>query len=549
MDYLETNPRVDAKKVAVMGFSRLGKAAVWAGAQDQRFALVISNASGAGGLALSKRIFGETVKDITTRFPHWLAGSHAKYAGAEDKLPVDSHELAALIAPRPLLSVCGSEDLWSDPKGEFLSLAGADPVYRLLINKGIDTEEWPGNDKLSIGVLGYFRHQGGHDVSLEDWRAMISFASHHLHVSPPPLDATERYAMRVAMLPGNERAPWQAYFARSDALRRANANALGAELKAAQLESPNLPPHDSAEFKMDSTTPETFFSPDLAKIVISYQLPCGGWSKAIDYSKGPRTPGTQFVAQGHPWHFAGTFDNHSTTEQLKFLVRTQALHPDDAIKASIERGIDYTLAAQTPNGGWPQCFPLEGAYHDGITFNDNAMTNVLELLQLISSGKDSFAWIDQARRDAAASALQRGHAAVLKLQHSIWSPQYDLMTQEVIGARGFELAGLSAAESIELVRYLMKIRKPSKEIRDSIELALKWFNEHQLPAGEDGKPRWARFNDPRTGIPFFPGKRDGRAHADYDEMRKTNPGGYDYFTTKGNELIGKWADKWRKSLK
>lgn len=554
MDYLETNPRVDGKKVAVMGFSRLGKAALWAAAQDQRFALAISNESGAGGLALSKRIFGETVKDLSTRFPHWFAKNFAKYAAAEDKLPVDAHELAALLAPRPLLAMSGSEDVWSDPKGEFLSLVAADPVYRLFGEKpGLKSLEWPDNNKESDGVLGYFRHKGGHDVSLEDWRVMIGYAEHHLKAPKPPIYAIERYAYRLSFMPEAERKAWQDYFTRSDALRHANDDKLEAELKTAQLTEPRLPPHDRAMFELRSKTPDSEFTSNegkaLAQTIVSYQLPCGGWSKAIDYTQGPRTPGTQFVAQEHPSHYAGTFDNRSTTEQLKFLARSQALVPNDEVKASVERGIDYLIAAQAPNGGWPQCFPLEGGYHDEITLNDNAMVHVLEVLQLIVSGSEGFEWIDKTRREQAGKAIERGHAALLKLQHGVWSPQYDLLTGEVVGARGFELAGISAGESVEVLRYLMKLKKPSNEIIAAIETGLQWFKDNELPPGEDGKPQWARFNDPHTGKPFYPGKRDGRAHADYHEMRKTNPGGYDYFTTKGTDVLGKWAEKWRKDLK
>lgn len=176
LDYLETNPRVDAKRVAVLGFSRLGKTSMWAGAQDERFAMVISLESGAGGVALGKRIFGETVDHLTGPLGHWFCPHHRDYAGLEENLPMDQHELAALIAPRPLLINSATEDLWSDPKGEFLGGLGADPVYRLLGTDGISQKEWPEVGKLLTGRIGYFLRTGKHDVTLEDWQAMVRFA-------------------------------------------------------------------------------------------------------------------------------------------------------------------------------------------------------------------------------------------------------------------------------------------------------------------------------------------------------------------------------------
>lgn len=180
MDYLETHPRVNARRVAVMGFSRLGKAAVWAAAQDARFAMVISQQSGAGGVALSKRMFGEDVEHLTTTLGHWFAPNFAKYAGRESDLPMDQHQLVALLAPRPVLILSGTTDLWSDPRGEFLGGRGADPVYRLLGSEGLSAREWPQPSELVDSPIGYYLRFGGHDVTLEDWRATVAFADKHL---------------------------------------------------------------------------------------------------------------------------------------------------------------------------------------------------------------------------------------------------------------------------------------------------------------------------------------------------------------------------------
>lgn len=181
LDYLETVPEIDAKKVAIMGHSRLGKTALWTAANDERFAMSISNDSGCGGASLTRRNFGETIAIMNKHLSWWFCKEYAKYDGHIDELPFDQHELIALIAPRPVYIASAVEDTWADPKGEFLSAYYADPVYRLLGTDGMaGAAQWPPVDTPVGGTIHYHMRSGDHDVVDYDWQQYLDFADKYL---------------------------------------------------------------------------------------------------------------------------------------------------------------------------------------------------------------------------------------------------------------------------------------------------------------------------------------------------------------------------------
>lgn len=181
LDYLGTDPDVDAKRVALIGHSRLGKTALWAGATDPRFALVFASCSGEMGAALARRDYGETVDDMAANFPYWFAGNFQKYSGHWNDMPVDAHMLIALNAPRPVFVTGGTQDQWADPRGEFLAGVAAGPVYRLLGQKDMGVTEGPPLDQpLITGAIGFLYHTGPHAILPEDWHAFFDFAERFL---------------------------------------------------------------------------------------------------------------------------------------------------------------------------------------------------------------------------------------------------------------------------------------------------------------------------------------------------------------------------------
>jgi PelA/Pel-15E family pectate lyase len=312
-----------------------------------------------------------------------------------------------------------------------------------------------------------------------------------------------------------------------------------------------------------------YASPEAAAVaasVIQYQTPAGGWPKNTDMTA---PPSAEFLAETKPDHRAATIDNGATTTQLAYLARFVAATGDAAAQAAFERGFDYLLAAQYANGGWPQYFPLREGYYTHITYNDDAMVNVLVVLREAAAGRAPYAFVDSDRRARATAAVERGVACILRTQVrqagrlTAWCAQHDETTLAPAWARKFEPPSLSGNESDGLVEFLMGIEQPSTEVIAAVEGAVAWFEASKVTGlrlddtpGADGKKDrhvvadpaapalWARFYELETNRPVFMG-RDSVARYDFNEIERERRTGYAYFGTWPAKLLEKDYPRWR----
>jgi PelA/Pel-15E family pectate lyase len=258
----------------------------------------------------------------------------------------------------------------------------------------------------------------------------------------------------------------------------------------------------------------------------------------------------------------GTFDNDGTTTQLIFLAKViTARQGDKTLEASFRKGIEYILSSQYPNGGWPQVWPLEGGYHDAVTFNDSMMQHVMDLLRLVSEGGPEFTFVPPDLRDKAGAAWKRGMECILKCQISsggqptVWCQQYDPLTLEPCPARNYEMPALCSAESASLVISLMNLPNPDPEVIRAVGDAVRWFEASKITGKEflpgpdgrllrdssDPRPIWARYYAIDSGKPVF-GDRDRTIYDDVSEICRERRDGYAWYVTTPRKVLDRYHD-------
>jgi PelA/Pel-15E family pectate lyase len=388
-------------------------------------------------------------------------------------------------------------------------------------------------------------------------------------------------AERVAALPAKQQTVWKVYLDRSARQMKADRNFLQTEMRAHKIETPLVPPAGHSANSLALDKPDDWYGTAearrIADIVVSFQTPAGGWSKNLDMTKHIRAPGEAFapdnntrsptaadfdLARDPNWHYVGTFDNDATITQLRFLAKVIAATKTKNLPylKSFQRGLDYIFAAQYPNGGWPQVWPLEGGYHDAITFNDDAMLNVMELLRDVANGQDEFSFTSQKIRAKAAASLKRGIDCILATQivvhgrQTVWCQQHDALTLQPASARNYEMPSECSAESASIVLFLMQLPNPDSNVVAAVDAACAWFEKTKIEGKAykivEGRGRelvdapgsvvWARYYEIGTDRPIF-GDRDKSIHDDVSEISLERRNGYGWFRDTPKRVLEHYA--------
>jgi PelA/Pel-15E family pectate lyase len=415
---------------------------------------------------------------------------------------------------------------------------------------------------------------------------------------------------RITAVPASQRGPWLDYLKRSATQMAADKASLAKE-REGLTEIPGLPKQGFSGRAMPLDRDVEYYKSDEARkigdVILSFQTPGGGWSKNLDFTAGPRLKGQLYATanlapvagvagdfdkpKDETWHYISTLDNDATNTEIHFLAKLVAAapgHEGDAYRASILRGLEYLLRSQYPNGGWPQVWPLEGGYHDAITFNDDAVTESAESLTLASEGKlaardgelvegkaaEDYSFVPAAMRVRARAAVAKALKCILATQVSVaapdgkgktltvWAQQNDPLTLEPVSARNYEMPSLSSGESASVMLYLMSLPKPSAEVMHSLHAAAAWFESskimgytwsggrgtpggRKLTAVEGAGPLWARYYSLTTGKPIF-GDRDKSIHDDVMELSLERRNGYGWYGDGPKKALSKYAE-WNKS--
>lgn len=364
-------------------------------------------------------------------------------------------------------------------------------------------------------------------------------------------------------------ATMEAYRALSEQLYRQDLAAIEAEVQQAGLEKPIDAPH-TKRFGFDvakATGDAAFIASDegrrIADIVLSFQTPSGGWSKRTDMGAAPRQPGQKF---GTEKDYVPTFDNHATSVQFWVMVNACNATGDRRYCDSAQRALGLILVAQYPNGGWPQTFPLRGKYHDDITFNDDAIANLLKVVGAAARGDEALAFMPPALRTQAQESLARGLQMLVDTQvvidgePTIWGAQHDAETLQPTSARAFEPVALATSESADLLLFLMDLDNPPPAIKRAIDSGSQWFDRHkingfkyersghnykELIADDGANPVWARFYDIGSDRPVF-GDRDGKVYFDLERVSEERRAGYGWYTEQPYKVL-KHYTKWKKA--
>lgn len=382
-----------------------------------------------------------------------------------------------------------------------------------------------------------------------------------IFLSTAALAATGEELSQNPMPDGPE---WRAYNTKSEQWRALDKAAIAAEIKALGLSEAKLPEH-TKEFGFEpKQTDEWFKSAEgerIMSIILSFQTPSGGWSKRTDMGKTARQKGEAF---GVEENYIPTFDNNATSTQLQLLAQAYTVTKKKIYLDAFERGVRIIVDAQYPNGGWPQNYPVVGGYHDHITYNDNLIKQLMELLYNISTGKNEFAFTSKKLRKQAQTAYEKGLECIKKTQVvtngqlTIWGAQHDRLTLAPAKARNFEMISLSSTESAHLMSFLMDIDKPDADTIKAVHAAAKWFKENKilgqrwsrtdlaLQADPEALPMWSRFYEIGTNKPIF-GDRDSSIYYSVAQVSEERRKGYAWFSTAPNKILEKyqaWAEKY-----